>query len=168
MFRTYSKYEVFDDGKIWSYSRNKFLKTQTNQKGYKLITLIDNEGIKKWYQVHRVIYESVTGEQIPEGMQINHINEDKSDNRFCNLNLMTPKENSNWGTRNERCSKARINGKCSKQVGAFKNNELIMVFPSTRECGRQGFCQVAVSACCRNCYIREGNNIYKGFTWRYI
>ena len=168
MFRNYTKYEVLEDGKIWSYSRNKFLKTQTNQKGYKFITLIDNEGIKKWYQVHRVIYESVTGEQIPEGMQINHINEDKADNRFCNLNLMTPKENSNWGTRNERCSKARINGKCSKQVGAFKNGELVMTFPSTRECGRQGFCQVAVSACCRNCYIREGNNIYKGFTWRYI
>ena len=168
MFRNYSKYEVFEDGKIWSYSRNKFLKTQTNQKGYQLITLIDNEGIKKLYQVHRVIYESVTGEPIPEGMQINHINEDKSDNRFCNLNLMTPKENSNWGTRNERCSKARINGKCSKQVGAFQNGELIMSFPSTRECGRQGFCQVAVSACCRNCYMREGNNVYKGFTWRYI
>lgn len=162
-FRNFEKYEVYEDGKIWSYKYKKFLKPTTLPSGYQQVSLSDNEGKIKNYLVHRVVYESVTGEQIPEGMQVNHINECKTDNRFENINLMTPKDNTNWGSGIERCAKAR-----SKQVGAFKKGELIMTFPSTSETRRQGFNQGAVWACCRNCYIREGNNVYKGFEWRYL
>lgn len=169
MFKNYSNYEVYEDGRIWSYKSNKFLKPTTNKNGYQQVLLYDNEGRRKMYYLHRVVYESVSGEPIPEGMQVNHINEDKTDNRFFeNLNLLTPKENTNFGTRNERITKARINGKLSKQVGAFQNNELVLVFPSTREAGRNGFNQGNVAACCRNSYIREGNNVYKGFVWKCI
>lgn len=167
-FRDYTKYEVFEDGRIWSYSHKKWLKPKIDD-GYQRVHLSDNEGKRKWYLVHRIVYESFTRSPIPDGMQINHINEIKTDNRFENLNLMTQKENINWGTRTERATKARINNKkLSKSVGAFQNGELIITFPSTAECGRQGFKQSAVSACCHNCYIREGNNVYKGFEWRYI
>ena len=165
MFKNYSKYEVYPDGRIWSYSRKKFLKP-TTKNGYKVVCLYDNEGNMKQYLLHRVIYEAVSGKPIPLGMQVNHINEDKTDNRFFeNLNLMTPKENSNWGTGIERQSKARINGKRSKQVGAFKDGKLIMTFPSTREAGRQGFNQGNVAKCCRGV---KSYKTYKGYTWRYI
>jgi len=53
------------------------------------------------YRVHRLVWEAFNG-KIPEGMQINHINEIKDDNRLSNLNLTTTKENMNWGTRNAR------------------------------------------------------------------
>ena len=139
------------------------MKPSTLPNGYQIVSLSDNEGKIKNYLVHRVVYEAVTGEPILEGMQCNHINECKSDNRFCNINLMTPKENTNWGSGIERCAKAR-----SKQVGAFKNGELIFTFPSTSEARRQGFNQGAVWACCRNCYHRLGNNVYKGYEWRYL
>ena len=172
MYKDFTKYEVYEDGKIWSYKTNRFLKPVTNHNGYQQVGLVDNEGKRKTYFVHKVVYEAVTSEPIPEGMQCNHINEDKTDNRFCNLNLLTPKQNVNWGTCIERRakthSKANKNGKLSKQVGAFKDGELVLVFPSTREAQRQGFNQGAVAACCRNCYMREGNNIYKGYEWRYI
>lgn len=162
-FRDYSKYEVYEDGRIWSYRKNKFLKLGTTKDGYKTVCLFDDNGNKKWYLVHRVVLESVTGEPIPEGLDVNHINEIKTDNRFSNLNLMTRKENINWATGIERCHKAMTNGKLSKSVGAFKNGKLIMTFPSTMEAGRQGFNQGNVAACCRGKLKK-----YKGFEWKYL
>ena len=159
-FRDYTKYEVFEDGRIWSYSKNKFLKYQTNHKGYKRVTLTDNEGKQKTYLVHRIVYETFSGSPIPNNLQCNHINEDKSDCRFCNINLMTPRENVNWGSRNERSAKSQ-----SKKVGAFKNNELIMSFQSTQEAGRNGFNSGNVSRCCNGVKYYK---TYKGYTWRYL
>ena len=168
-FRNYDNYEIYADGRIYSYIRKKFLKPHTNKNGYQIVHLTDNNGNKKWYLLHRVVYETFSGEQIPECMQVNHRNEIKTDNRFFeNLELVTPKQNCNFGTRNSRISKGKINGKTSKRVGAFKNDELVMVFKSTNEAGRNGFDQGNVAKCCRNCYLREGNNVFKGFEWRYI
>ena len=168
-FRDYSNYEIYEDGRIWSYKSNKFLKPVTKPNGYQKVCLIDNNGNAKHHYIHRVVWESVTGEPIPEGMEINHISEPKDENFFANLELVTHKYNMNYGSRNEISSKALTNNKkISKSVGAFKNNELIMTFPSTREAGRQGFNNGAVAACCRNCYMREGNNVFKGYEWRYI
>lgn len=165
MFRDFKKYEIYEDGRIWSYARNKWLKPQPNHRGYKLVTLSDNDGKIKTYSVHRVVYESVTGQPIPEGMDVNHINEDKSDNRFENLNLMTRQDNCNWGTRNERLSTVKTNNpKCSRLVAQYdKDNNLINVFPSMREVERQlGFNNGHISRCCRG----EYKSAY-GFIWRY-
>ena len=162
-FRQYDKYEIYEDGRIFSYWTKKFLKPGLNTQGYQKVTLVDNEGNKKTYRLNRVVYEAVSGSPIPEGMQVNHIDEDKTNDCFRNLNLMSPKDNTNYGTGISRRTKTR-----SKQVGAFKNDELVMVFQSTQEAGRQGFCASAVSACCRNCFHREGNNMYKGFLWKYL
>lgn len=170
MFRDFTKYEVYDDGRVWSYKSNKFLKPHLDKDGYYQIRLTGNEGKQKSYLVHRVVYESVSGEPIPEGMQVNHINEDKTDNRFFeNLNLLTPKENTNWGTCVARRAKTNTNNpKHSKQVGAYKDGELVMTFPSLNEAYRQGFHSGHISECCRNSFHREGNNVYKGYTWKYI
>ena len=159
MFRNYSNYEVFEDGRIYSYKTKKFLKPQTQKNGYQVVNLYDNDGKMKKYLVHRIVYEAVSGSPIPLGMQVNHINEDKTDNRFFeNLNLMTPKENTNWGSGIERVTKA-----LSKQVGAFKNGELVMAFSSTNDAGRNGFDQSSVSRCCNG--KRKTHN---GYEWKYI
>ena len=172
-FRDYTDYDVYEDGRIYSYKRKKFLKPNTRKDGYQQVWLTDNEGNRKMYLLHRFFYESVTGKPIPEGYEVNHISEDKNENSFESLNLLTHKDNVNFGTRNERSRKAiskamTNNTKISKAVGAFKNGELVMVFPSTRQAQRQGFNQSSVSACCRNCYMREGNNVFKGYEWKYI
>ena len=172
-FRNFEKYEVFEDGRIWSYKTKRFLKPIKGPNGYQIVHLSDNEGKIKWYYVHRVIWESITGEPIPENLEINHISENKTENMITNLELVSHKQNCNWGTRNIRAgkgvSKANTNNpKRSKKVGAFKNGELIFTFPSASEAGRQGFSYSSVAACCRNCYLREGNNVYKGYEWRYI
>lgn len=167
-FRNYDNYEVYDDGRIWSYKTKRFLKPVKGPNGYQQVHLTDNEGKQKTYLVHRIVYEAVIGAPIPEGYEINHISEDKTENFFANLQLLSHKENCNFGTRNSRAgkgvSKANTNNpKRSKMVGAFKNGELILTFPSASEAGRQGFSQGNVSACCRG-----ELKTYKGFVWRYI
>lgn len=67
---------------------------------YWRIVLFSN-GQRKRYAIHILVYKAFVGE-IPEGMQVNHIDENKDNNCVWNLNLLTPKENCNWGTRNER------------------------------------------------------------------
>ena len=163
-FRNYDNYEVFEDGRIWSYSRKKFLKSKTEKGGYQRVALSDNEGKKKWYFLHRIVYETFSGGPIPNNLQCNHIDEDKKNNSVSNLNLMSPKENINWGTCIERRAKAQTNNpKRSKAVGAFQNGELVMTFPSVNEAKRQGFNKGAVCACC-NGKLKN----HKGYTWKYL
>ena len=158
-FRDFEKYEVFEDGRIYSYCTKKFLKHYTNKNGYQRVALSDNEGKKKWYFLHRVVWESVNGSPIPEGYEINHISEAKDENFFENLQLLTHKENINYGSRNERSAKSQ-----SKQVGAFnRNGELVIAFQSTMEAERNGFFHSAVSKCCNGKLPH-----YKGYIWKYI
>lgn len=157
-FRDYTKYEVYEDGRIWSYITKKFLKPSTNNAGYQVVSLSDNEGKKKTYLLHRVIYETFSGRPIPEGYEINHISEAKEENFFANLQLLTHKQNINFGTRNSRDAKLK-----SKQVGAFKNGEIILTFPSLSEAQRQGFKKGNVWACCNGKWTH-----YKGYEWKYI
>lgn len=167
-FRDFDKYEIYEDGRIWSYKTNRFLKPGTDKNGYQQVLLSDNEGKSKMYLLHRVVYEAVTGSPIPYGYEINHIDERKYNNARNNLELISHKQNINYGTRNSRAgksiSKAMTNNpKISKAVGAFKNGELVMTFKSAREAGRQGYNQGNVAACCRG--ERKTN---KGYTWRYL
>ena len=162
-FRDYDKYEIYSDGRIWSYSKKKFLKPQTNKDGYQIVSLSDNEGKQKTYLVHRIVYETFSGKHIPEGYEINHRSEVKTENFFENLELLTHKQNINYGTGIERRAKKMTNGKLSKSVGAYKDGELIMSFLSTKEAHRNGFDSGHISACCRGKL-----KTYRGFEWRYI
>ena len=158
-FRDYDNYEVYEDGKIWSYRKKKFLKPSINKDGYQRVCLVDNEGKKKMYYIHRVVWESVNGSPIPKGYEINHISEAKDENMITNLELISHKDNINYGSGIERRAKTQ-----SKQVGAFnKNGELVMAFSSTNEAGRNGFKQGNVVKCCNG-----ERKTHKGFTWKYI
>jgi hypothetical protein len=52
-----------------------------------------NHGQSRFFRTaHRMVWEAVNG-PIPDGMQINHKNGNKQDNRICNLEVVTPSEN---------------------------------------------------------------------------
>lgn len=137
--------------------KEKILKPQLNNNGYYIVRLFKNS-IGKWYSVHRLVWKVFNG-SIPEGLQVNHINEIKTDNRLENLNLMTCKENCNWGTRNERRGK-----KLSKSVLQFDlNDNLVMEYPSVMQAEREtGFANSNIVKCCNGKY----KTAY-GYIWRY-
>ena len=86
------------------------------------------------------------------------INKEKTTIEWCD-----GKYNHNYGTINERISKANTNGKLSKPVLQLSlTGELIREYPSVNECGRNGFERSGVCRCCNG-----KQKTYKGFRWMY-
>ena len=113
--------------------------------------------------IHRLVWAAFNG-IIPKDMQINHIDENTINNSLCNLELVSPKSNANWGTRNKRVADKTKNGKMSKIVYQYDlNNTLIKVWPSVREIKRElGYNNGNISKCCR------GITKYAfGYIWKY-
>lgn len=160
-------YQASNLGRVKSLGRpyrrkEKILKLSISHRGYYIVALSKNS-IVKTYRVHILVYETFNG-LIPENMQVNHINEIKADNRLSNLNLMTCKENINWGTGIERSTKKRINGKCSKPVLQFDlQDNFIKEYPSAMQVERElGFANSNIIKCCKGKY-KTAN----GFKWKY-
>ena len=66
--------------------------TGTILNGYRVVSIRNGE-TKMQCRVHRIVWIAEHG-VIPDGYVIDHINNDKQDNRRCNLQLLTAAENS--------------------------------------------------------------------------
>ena len=171
-------YKVSNLGRILSLNyrntgRAELMNPGTDTNGYLMVRLHKNRK-RKWCLVHRLVAFAFLDN--PENLpQVNHKDEDKTNNfvflnedgtvnkEKSNLEWKSPKDNTNHGTRNERVSKAMTNGKLSKPVLQLSlSGELIREWPSVGECGRNGFNQGYVAACCRGVY----ESAY-GFKWMY-
>ena len=171
-------YKVSNLGRILSLDykntgKAELLNPGTNKDGYFQVILSKNKERKNCL-VHRLVAETFLPN--PENKpQVNHKDEDKTNNfvflnkdgtvnkEKSNLEWKTPKENSNHGTRNERIARAHTNGKQSKRVLQLSlSGDLIREWPSTMECGRNGFNQGAVCDCCNGKLPH-----HKGFRFMY-
>lgn len=87
-----SKYIVSDGGRIKNSASGKCLKPMLNHKGYARVNLyFDNETRRKPF-VHRLVLEAFNPTN-DDGMQCNHLNGVKDDNRLCNLEWTTSRKN---------------------------------------------------------------------------
>ena len=158
-------YKVSNKGNVFSVERKdtlgrkrggvKLRPSHNNTGGYLSVDLYKN-GIKEKKRVHRLVAEVF----IPNPnyhSEINHKDENKTNNHVENLEWCTSKYNINHGTRTKRTS---------KKVRAIniKTGE-VTTFSSTAESGRKGYDQGAVSKACRGIYY--GGNLYRGHKWSY-
>lgn len=80
--------------------KGKVIKCRPNHSGYPIAHLAKN-GKHYDYSLHRLVYFSFNPDA-DTTMEVNHLDEDKNNNMLSNLVLVTPSENSRWGTRTQR------------------------------------------------------------------
>lgn len=87
------------NGHVWHTLKERILKQAKSSNGYYDNVKLSKDGVLKTYNVHRLIYEAHNG-VIPDGLQVNHKDENGHNNKLSNLELLTPLENINYGTHN--------------------------------------------------------------------
>lgn len=160
-------YEVSNLGNIKSLNYNgtrekRVMKPTDFGGGYLRVKLWKNKTPKLFF-VHRLVAQAFipNPDNLPE---INHKDENPSNNRVENLEWCDRKYNINYGTRTEKYIRTNTNGKKSKQVVQYSlDGEAIKVWPSTSEIQRQlGFRSGNISNCCKG----RQKTAY-GFIWQY-
>lgn len=163
----FSNYEIYpEEGKIWSYKSNRFIGS-IRPSGYYSVSLSDDNGNLKVYLLHRIIWKAVNGE-IPYGMQINHIDLDRTNNSISNLNLMTPTENNHWGDgyiKRSKTNKKKPYKQCPlrwKKVSQYTlDGEFIKEWDNITEPSKL-FKAHHISECCNGKCKSSG-----GYIWKY-
>ena len=159
-------YKVSNFGNVMSLRHKKIfiLKPYMNNYGYLLVDLRNNKKPRKTISVHRIVAQAFLPN--PNNLpQVNHKDEDKTNNRVSNLEFCTQAYNNKYGTHYERISKTLTNRKdLSKAVLQYdKNGNFINEYPSTREAERKtGIHQQHI---CRVC--KGKRNSAGGYLWRY-
>ena len=157
IIENYPNYTISDKGEIVNTNTNKELKGYIRKDGYVIISL--SKGGKKYKcYLHRLVAETFIPN--PDNLpQVNHKDENKTDNCVSNLEWITPKDNCNYGTRNERQGLGH-----SKPIEQYDlDGNLIKEWDSAAQVERDlGFNHQNISKCC----LGQQKTAYN-YKWRY-
>ena len=158
----YPNYQISTMGRVKSLGNNKtrkdkILKSYKNNKGY-LVVHLYKEGKVKGYSIHRL----VTSAFIPNPNnlpQVNHKDEDKTNNRVDNLEWCDNDYNRNYGTRTERVAKT-----LSIPILQFNlDGKFIKKWDSIIQVERElGFANGNIGKCCKG-----KKKLAYGYKWHY-
>ena len=160
-------YQVSNLGKVKSLkdnygrSRIKILKLKKRKDGYMEINLHKN-GTIKTFRVHQLVARAFIDN--PNNLkEINHKDENPSNNRVDNLEWCTRKYNNNYGTRVEKFIESRGTKVICVNTGK--------IYRSTREASRDtGVDNSFICKCCKGEYKSAGKHPETGepLVWKYI
>ena len=152
-------YAINEQGQVWSHRRNKIMKPWPDGRGYLKVTLTVNYE-RETKRVHRLVMQTFCPVEGMENLEVNHLNEVKTDNRLENLAWTTKIENIRYGTGSQRSGLTR-----SKPVAQYtKDGKLIAKFSGINEAARQLNAQATrISMCCNGKALT-----HRGYKWRFI
>lgn len=164
--RSLDRKVCYSDGRV-RYFKGKILKLKTDKDGYKYV-ILKNKGKSKTLKVHRLVgtYFIPNPNNKPF---INHLDEVKDNNVVTNLEWVTAKENSNYGSCIKRATRHRNYEDISdkERNDKLKSKPVVMYvksveFPSIREASRKtGISEGSIR---NNLYRKQdfaGNNIFR-------
>lgn len=154
-------YEVSNFGNMKSlqrrYASERILRKTKDRKGYEQVNL-RKDGKRQCCKVHRLVAEAFIPN--PDKLsQVNHKDENKSNNRVENLEWCTAAYNSNYGTRIERIAE-----KHRKKISQYTiEGQFIKEYNSVSEAAKEmsGTCDFIYK-----CATKERKTAY-GFVWEY-
>lgn len=133
----FSGYRIYPNGTIWSFRRPnpKRLKKAFDKDGYIKCVLINDVGQRKYLRVHRIVAACFI-DNIPDGMVVNHIDGNTTNNHFSNLEIITPADNERHARKvlgkrllGEKASRSKLRNIQVKQIRRLKyknvSNKLI-------------------------------------------
>ena len=119
----YPDYMISSDGSVWSCKSHIYLKPAYTKRGYASVELFNKNGSRRML-VHRLVARAF----IPNPNnypQINHIDENPSNNNVDNLEWCTAKYNMNYGVgAKTRHLKIDYTKQCRKEI-AIKNGKIV-------------------------------------------
>lgn len=114
----------------------------------------------KTISIHTLVasaFPEICGEWFP-GAEINHLDENPSNNNAENLRWVDKKTNINWGTRNQR-----VAGHFNKPVYQYTlSGEFVREWESVASAGRNGYNRTGIIFCCSGYHKTS-----KGYRWSY-
>lgn len=149
----YKGYEVYSNGVVLNSNKEK-VGSFIDSGGYQYIL------VPKPVRAHRFIYEAFNGE-IPEGLQIHHIDNDRLNNSIDNLEAITASENSTIARATSQVDRT------IKSVGVYtKDGELLATYKSATEAERLTlntikFKHQRISECLRGAKEDHRGYVYK-------
>lgn len=157
------KYQVSNLGRVKSLNYNntckeRCLEPNKNSLGYLQVILCKN-GKRDSHSIHRLVAEAFIPN--PNNLpQVNHKDENPSNDMVDNLEWCDRKYNINYGTAIERMLKRRNGPRKERPVICVENG---VVYPSSQEASRQtGVHQGNIISCCQGRYKSAG-----GYHWKY-
>lgn len=150
-------YQISNLGRVKRVTTGRILKGGKDKDGYLMVKLYKNN-IRSNKKIHRLVAEAFIPN--PENKpQVNHADENKTNNSLDNLEWMTAKENINHGTHNERVSKTMSIPIIATNLKTGESQE----FYGASECARQlGLYQQHISAVLKGILKQT-----KGYTFKY-
>ena len=152
-----TEYLIFNDGRVYSEKTKRFLKPRPDTGGYLRVVLrIDGKSVER--AIHRMVGENflrkIDGKDI-----INHIDANRTNNDFTNLEWVTVKEN---------VYHAFFMGKNAQRKNRFVTqidikDKVIAIYTSLNEAARKtGANSGSISRCCNGLMNTAG-----GFKWEF-
>lgn len=150
-------YTITDSGDVWSYRGKtpRSLAKIKDKDGYLTVGLSDADG-QHMLKIHRLVAKHF----IPNPYnypQVNHKDEDKTNNHVSNLEWVSVSQNVNYGTRNNKVRQAN-----SKPVVQVFPDGSYMRFSSAREVAKHyGISPSSVTHVCRGDWPSVGGRVFR-------